>query len=156
MLVVNRIDAELERRLDLSLLAGGKHLDMEDDIPKAPNCSPGGEFGIDVSDNRVLQGVKMVAAKGGETPSVSTLEEAISYVAKQIPHLPLDSPEVPSMKELNGFLDKVSGVNNIEALNELSRDYSRREELLVQLVNAMSFVVVNGGARPMRLTVRPL
>ena len=129
---------------------------MEGDIPKAPNCSPGGEFGVDVSMDRVLEGVKMVAAKGGETAAVSTLEEGICYVAKQIPHLPLDSTNIPSMKELNSFLDRVGDANTIDALNQISLEYCKREELLVQLVNAMSFVVVNGEARPMRLTARPL
>lgn len=111
---------------------------MDGDIPCAPSCSPGGDFGLDTDLPRVLE--------AANNPKVTNLELAIDHVASLIPHLPIDSTNIPSLAELSLLIDQVKDINTCEALNQHSLKYWKREELVHQLVGATLYVNGHGQA----------
>ena len=124
-------------------------------IPDLPNaevaCSPGGAFGGDIDLNALL-----LATRTENTDArVETLEDVIKLTANKIQHLPVETMDLPSMSYFDNFIAEVSDLKNEKELTQHQMKFAKKEELITQLVNAMSKrrLDIHPCARP---SVRPL
>ena len=119
------------------MLVCGKVLPNEiSDASAAPNCAPGAQFGEDLDLAGML--TKLNSEKDPDAPEYRTLESVINHAAYLVPHLPIESHDLPSMGQLQMWSQNVQSLDTQEALNQHLWNYAKREELVLQLVNAMS------------------
>ena len=146
---VNRIDTELMRRLDLSLLVAGKVGAIAGDqseIPAEPGVAAGLAFGQDV-DVKVAAGKvneeKAARSSGSDADpnqkEAATLSDCITYAASLIPHLPVESLDIPSLADLAEFVASTTQMETKAQIVQHVLAYNKREELIQQVSNAMSF-----------------
>ena len=150
---VCRIDEELQRRVDLGLLVAGKVFDTQQELAVSAGCA----FGEEANVPELVNAVKREADykdEGGQ--EMVALTDVIVYRARQIPHLPIeDVTNIPSLSTLRAFVDKCEMLDSKQAFHDNALAYSKKEELVLQLIAAMSLLFLSAGQRLVRPTVRP-
>ena len=139
----HRIDAELLRRVDLALMVCGKSAmvgNTEDGLPAAPTSPVGEAFGASIDLTQLLTKVNQNVKSDCQIASIAaiTLSDCISHHAALIPHLPVESLNIPSEQELAELIAAVAQLSTRTQLQERSLEYAKKEELLQQVINAMS------------------
>ena len=139
-----RIDEELKRRVDLGLLVCGKTFDISNDLTVAPGC----EFGENVDLPTLIASVSSEMTSTSDSTSLSsgdavsnpcTLEDVIAFRAQQIAHLPIeDKKAIPSLATLNGFVNDCDRLDSKQAFHDHTLSYTKKEELVNQLISSMS------------------
>ena len=149
---VNRIDTELMRRLDLSLLVAGKVGAIAGDqseIPAEPGVAAGLAFGQDVDvkvaagkvNEEIEKAARSSSGSGGgpNQKEAVTLSDCITYAASLIPHLPVESLDIPSLADLAELVASTAQMETKAQIVQHVLAYNKREELIQQVSNAMSF-----------------
>ena len=117
------------------------------DVGKTLDVTPGVFFGDDVILADLLAKIKADARTNGNEEAcsdVQTLGHIIVYQAKQIPHLPIeDVTAIPSAQSLGEFIEKCSTLQSAQEIHDNALAFARLEELLTQLVSAMSTIFVS-------------
>ena len=142
--LVNWIDSELQRRLELALLVCGKALGVDSDGTngklKAPGVNAGQEFGEDV--DVVAFAAKLNEGIAEPDVKLTSLDDCIRHQAVRIPHLPIESRNIPSFSGLETMIAAVSALNAKTCLQDHATNFHKQDELLAQLINAMSKVLL--------------
>ena len=136
-----RIDTELGRRVDLCFLVCGKvcpNDDGDSTTPADPIKAPGCELGNDIDLPQVLLKLNTDAGAEPSAPQYTSLEDAIAHATRMHPLLPIESYDVPSLQQLEAWSQKAASFNTQDGLDKHVWDYAKKEELVLQLVSAMS------------------
>ena len=124
------------------LVAGKTRAATEEVLSAAPGCP----LGEDVDLAALITSVKAEIESGGGDVVVtaSTLEDIIALRAQQIPHLPIeDVKAIPSLVTLNGFVNDCNSLDSKQAFHDHALAYTKKEELVSQLISSMSAFLVS-------------
>ena len=145
VLSVCRIDEELQRRVVLGLLVAGKTFDVQQNL----EVSPGYAFGQDANVQELVNAAN--TEKGGKDQGgedLVSLTDLIVYRAQQIQHLPIeDITNIPSLAALKIFVDRCDVLHTKNAFHNNAVEYSKKDELVHQLIAAMSLLFLSVGQR---------
>ena len=110
------------------------------------DCAAGVEFGADVNVPLLLAAIKQELADASKTDvPMDTLEHAIVYQAQKMPHLPIESKsELASFAFMKGLVDAASNKESKAQIHDNEVLFSRKDELIGQLISSLSVECVCG------------